>query len=179
MIRLFVGLELPEQIRRALAGLQSGIPGARWVAPENLHITLRFIGDVPDDQAEDIDTALRHLHAPAFTLEISGVGHFGKGRNARAIWAGIDRNPALERLNERVETALLRAGLPPETRKFSAHVTLARMRAAPIGRVRDFLAAHGPFRAGPVAVDSFALFSSILGREGPVYHVEAEYPLIG
>src|SRR6185437_1775902 len=130
MIRLFVALDLPENIRARLLELQGGVPGARWSTNQQLHLTLRFIGEVDGDVAHDIDDTLAVIRAPAFALELSGVGEFG-GKNPRALWAGVKPNDALLHLQRKIETAMQRIGLPAEQRKFTPHVTLARLRGTP------------------------------------------------
>jgi 2'-5' RNA ligase len=176
MIRLFVALELPEGIRTRLSMLQGGVPGARWATDEQLHLTLRFIGEVDDHVAHDVDDALAGIRAPAFTLELAGVGEFG-GKNPRALWAGVRPSEPLLHLQKKVETALQRIGLPAEERKFSPHVTLARMKGSPREKVVQFLTHHALFASGPFDVRHFVLFSSHLGSGGSVYHAERTYPL--
>lgn len=179
MMRLFVGIGLPESVSDRLASLCAGLPGARWVDAEGMHVTLRFIGEVDEGQAEDVNEALAKIEAPAFDIALAGVGTFGTGRKTRALWVGVEAPPALARLQAKVETAVVRgAGLPPEGRKFTPHVTLARFN----GRVDDarlqmFAAAHNLFRAGPLKVAAFTLFLSELGRGGSVYTPLADYPL--
>ena len=176
MVRLFVALELPADVRERLTLLQGGVPGARWTTDEQMHLTLRFIGDVDGNVARDVDDVLAGLRAPGFTLELAGVGEFG-GKNPRALWAGIRANEALFHLQKKVETALQRIGLPAEQRKFSAHVTLARMKSAPQDKVVQFLTHHALFASGPFAVERFVLFSSTLSHNGSIYHIERVYPL--
>jgi 2'-5' RNA ligase len=177
MIRLFVGIELPEAVQERLAGLCGGVPGARWVDAENMHLTLRFIGDVEDGLAEDIDAALLRLRAPRFDLTLDGVGFFGKPTAARILWAGVRKCEPLARLQAKVETAVQSAGLPPEERKFSPHVTLARLKGAPEIRLQRFVAENADFLAGPLPVERFVLFSSFRSGSGPIYTPEADYPL--
>ena len=177
MIRLFVGLGLPETLSERLTGLRGQIPGARWVPPENLHITLRFIGEVDEETAADLDAVLARIDAPSFEIGLQGVGHFESRGLVRALWAGVARDPALDHLQARVETACQRAGLAPEGRKFHPHVTLARCRDTRTARIAGFLADHGGFGAPAFPVGSFALYSSTLGRGGAIYTREADYPL--
>ena len=179
MIRLFVALALPEPLQLQLASLDGGVPGARWVKPENRHLTLRFIGEVDRSVADDLDTALGGVEAPSFELTLSGVGHFGKPDAARILWAGVEPTGALDRLQAKVEAATARAGLPAEHRRFSPHVTLARLRHAPGNRVEQFVADHDGFRAPPITIDRFTLFSSFLSASGAIYTPEAEYPFAG
>jgi len=177
MIRLFVALPLPEELRLRIALLAGGIPGANWVAGENLHLTLRFVGEVDEGTADDIDSALLAVRAPGFAVELAGVGHFGDAGAARALYLGVERNPALAHLQERVEAAVVRAGCEPERRRFTPHVTLARLKRAPTGRVRDFVAGNALFRLPPFTADRFALYSSHRARAGADYREEAAYPL--
>jgi 2'-5' RNA ligase len=178
MIRLFVGIGLPEDVRARLAGISGGVPGARWVPPENLHLTLRFIGEVPEGEMEDIHLALASVQVRQFDVSLSGMGHFESGGEVRSLWARVEKNPALAGLQARIESALVRIGLEPEERRFMPHVTLARLRDAPLSRVSGFLAQYNMFRAGPIPVDSFTLFSSFLRPEGAIYQDEANYLLL-
>jgi 2'-5' RNA ligase len=177
MIRLFVGLELPDDIRFALAGLCSGVPGADWEPAENFHLTLRFVGDVSESDGDDIHDALTRVRAPGFAMSLAGVGHFATGDELRTLWAGVEKSPALLQLQRNVESALVRMGLPPETRRFHPHVTLARCAGVPAPRAQAFLAHHALFRAGPFDVGHFTHFTSLRRAEGAIYTAEAEYPL--
>lgn len=176
MIRLFVGLALPAELGRRLEMLGGGIPGARWVEARNLHITLRFIGEVDEGLAAEIDETLADIRAPAFTLSLDGFGTFGRSK-PNHLWAAVDKDPALLHLQAKVETALARLGLAPEGRKYLPHVTLARFKDPPVTRVQDFIARNSPFHAGPWPVDHFVLFASHLGRTGAEYEAVADYPL--
>ncbi|MQA66907.1 MAG: RNA 2',3'-cyclic phosphodiesterase [Alphaproteobacteria bacterium] len=177
MIRLFTALELPLAARERLAALAGGVPGARWIPPDNMHLTLRFIGDVDEATAGDLADALAAVQARAFDIVIEGVGTFSRGRKPSMLWAGVARNDALMHLQERIDSVLVRAGLPPETRKFSPHVTLARLKDSPRARTEEFIAAHSLLRLPPVRADRFTLFSSFHGREHPTYRAEARYDL--
>lgn len=177
MIRLFVGLALPEDVRERVAVLNGGVPGARWEPPENLHLTLRFIGEVEVGLAHDIDDQLARLRMPGFAMSLGTVDHFGAAQKARMLYVGVERNEMLMRLQTKVENAVQRAGLPPEQRKFIPHVTLARLRESPAFRVQAFREAHNLFRAGPFPVSEFALYSSHPGKGHSVYREEATYPL--
>lgn len=178
MIRLFTAIEIPSAVRTRLSFLQGGVPGARWSPAENLHLTLRFIGEVDEATAGDIDDMLAALRAPAFDLTLKGAGEFG-GRDPHALWVGVAPSETLMRLAAKIESALQRMGLPAETRKYSPHVTLARLRDAPVAKVREFLAAHAAFDSGPVHVSKFALFSSYPSSNGSQYRIERTYELDG
>jgi 2'-5' RNA ligase len=176
MIRLFVALALPEPVAESLTLLQGGVPGARWSTREQLHLTLRFIGEVDGRDAAAIDDALATIRAPRFTLELKGVGEFGS-KNPRALWAGVRDDASVLHLQRKIESAVQRVGLPPEERKFSPHVTLARLRGAPRERVITFLATHALYASGPFDVNAFVLYSSTLTRNGSLYRPERSYPL--
>jgi 2'-5' RNA ligase len=140
-------------------------------------LTLRFIGEISEDVAADIDDALSRLRARRFTLQIAGTGVFG-GEKPRSLWAGVERSPELAGLRDKVEQALIRTGLAPEPRKFSPHVTLARLRDPPPDKLRDFLVAHAQFRADPLRVEGFSLIASFQTKSGSVYEDQADYPLL-
>lgn len=177
MIRLFVGLALPDALRERLAVLACGLPNARWVEARNLHVTLRFIGEVDEATGQDVHESLSEVRAPPLDLMLNGLGTFQSGRRANALWAGVERVPELVHLRDKVESAVVRAGLAPEPRRFLPHVTLARLKDAPLHRVQSYIAANNLFRAGPERIEQFVLFSSHLGRAGADYTAEAEYPL--
>lgn len=176
MPRLFAALALPDLVRRSLIALRTGIPGARWIEEGSLHLTLRFIGEVDGAQALDIDAALAQVDGRGFAVTLAGVGQFGD-KSPHTLWAGVEANEALVRLTAKIEQTLQRTGLPAEPRRFTPHVTLARLRDAPRARVAEFLSMHGLFRTGPFPVDEFILFSSHLGTAGAHYRAEAFYPL--
>ncbi|MEK9673868.1 MAG: RNA 2',3'-cyclic phosphodiesterase [Rhodospirillaceae bacterium] len=178
-MRLFVGLELPSSVRRDLAAMSAGVSGAKWVAPENFHITLRFIGQADRHQAADLDAALADITPPAFDLALSGIGSFASRGRLRAVWAGVDNSPPLNHLRDKIERASVLAGFLPEPRKFKPHVTLARFKGAPEHVAQGFLEDHAGFGLRPLAVDRFVLFESRLGCEGAHYTPVETYPLGG
>jgi 2'-5' RNA ligase len=176
MLRLFVGIGFPPELKLRLSLLCSGVPGAKWVDPGNFHLTLRFIGEIGEDVAADVDEALSRLRARRFTLQIAGTGVFGD--KPRSLWAGVERSAELVALRDKVEQALIRIGLPPEPRKFAPHVTLARLRNPPIDKLRDFLTAHAQFHVQPLPVENFSLIASFQTKAGSVYEDQADYPLL-
>ena len=176
-MRLFVALELPHSLRQRLAWMAGGLPGARWVAPENYHVTLRFIGELPRYQAEEIDLALGQLRAPAFPLQMAGIGTTEKGGRVTSVWVGAERSAPLDHLQAKIETALQRAGLERERRRFVPHVTLARLDGVAAFKVAEWVANHNLFRSDTVQVEHFTLFSSLLGKEQAFYTPEVEYEL--
>jgi 2'-5' RNA ligase len=178
MIRLFAAIDIPESVRVRLSLLQGGVPGAKWSSPENLHLTLRFIGDVDELTARDVDDVLDNLRSSAFELTLKGVGEFG-GSEPHALWAGVAPCPGLTHLAAKIERGLQRIGRPAETRKYMPHVTLAYLKDASLDRVHAFLAAHNLFDSGPFAVKSYSLFSSHQTARGSLYRPERTYPLEG
>lgn len=179
MIRLFVAIEIPQALRAELARLQNGVPGARWVAPENFHITLRFIGEVDNAAASDIDDQLARIGAIGFELSVKGVGYFADGAKLRALYAAVESNPALEHLQQKVDSAISRAGIRLDGRRFVPHVTLARFsgRQDAGHHLAQFMASHSLWRPEPFDVEHFSLYSSVTRPEGSLYRIEAEYPL--
>ncbi|RIA55492.1 RNA 2',3'-cyclic phosphodiesterase [Dichotomicrobium thermohalophilum] len=177
MPRLFTALEIPGELVPKLEMLRGRLAGARWIDPENYHLTLRFIGDVEAPDADDFVEALSEIWVEPFSLKLSGVGSFG-GRKPRALWVGVEECEPLMRLQRANERAARQAGLPPETRNFSPHVTLARLRGAEQGAVANYLSAVGAFEAEPFPVDQFVLMSAREGSGGGPYVVEERFPLV-
>ena len=177
IMRLFVGLSFPNDIRQSLCVLTSGLDGARWVKLDSLHLTLRFIGDVSTRDAADLDAALSTIMEPAFNLRCLGLGHFGKGGKVRALWAGIAPNDGLSRLQDKVERAAVRAGFGDEGRKFKPHITIARFRGRKPRNLVDYLDVHGAFSTALFPVSSFTLFESHMGHGGSHYIPLTNYSL--
>jgi 2'-5' RNA ligase len=178
MPRLFTGLEVPDPIRSALARLRQPLPGAKWIEAEDLHITLRFIGDIDNRSAEEFAHSLAGIEGQAFELRLAGLGAFG-GNDPRSLWAGIEAGPELEALARAHDRAARATGLPAEARKFRPHLTLARLRHSPVDLVARFLQRHGGFRSEPFFVGRFVLFSSKPRSGGGPYVVEESFPLRG
>lgn len=176
MLRLFVGINFPPELKLQLSLLCSGIPGARWVDPGNFHLTLRFIGETDGGTAADIDDALARLRARRFSLQLSGTGVFGD--KPRSLWVGVERGPELIDLRDKIEQALSRVGLSPEPRKFSPHVTLAQLRNPALTPLGNFLAAHWQFRADPLPIQEFSLVASFPTRSHSLYEDQANYRLL-
>ena len=177
MPRLFTGLEIPSDVGFALSLKRGGLSGARWVDPENYHITLRFIGDVDNITANDVVDSLDLLsHSVSFELRLTHLDVFG-GDKPRALYAGIEVNETLNRLQAAHERVLQRAGLPPEGRKFVPHVSLARLRGTSPMDVARFLAESGRFEPLSFPVGRFVLYSSRDSVGGGPYVVEQEFPL--
>ena len=176
MPRIFTGLEIPPEVAQSLAMLRGGLPGARWIDPENYHVTLRFIGDVDDIVAHEVASLLGRVRRQPFELRIEELKSFG-GRKPRAVVAALGPAPAPMELQAEHERLMQRVGLEPEGRKFTPHVTLARLRESSSRQVADYLAVRAPFRSPPFKVSRFVLFSSRASIGGGPYVVEAAYPL--
>ena len=175
-MRLFAGIALPDDVAQSLAALQAGVPGARWQTREQLHLTLRFIGEADGRAATAIDDALTPISAPAFSLELKGVGSFG-GRRPHALWAGVAASDALLHLQRKIESALQRIGLEADGRKYTPHVSLARLKGTQNGHVVDFLTDRALYASEPFAVNGFILYSSLLTPNGSKYAPERVYEL--
>jgi 2'-5' RNA ligase len=176
MPRLFTGIEIPAEIGERLALLRGGLPGARWIDRENYHLTLRFIGDIDMRAAEEVADALSRVGRAGFALRIDGVGSLGT-RKPHAVVATVEGSRALVELQAEHERLIQRIGLPAEQRKFTPHVTLARLRGAHPSDIATYLSLRGGFTAGPFPVTRFVLFSSRDSVGGGPYVVEEAYPL--
>ncbi|MDN2568433.1 RNA 2',3'-cyclic phosphodiesterase [Aquibium sp. A9E412] len=178
MPRLFTALEIPRDAAMSLSLLRGGLPGARWIDVENYHLTLRFIGDVEGHVADEIADALDRVRRPAFTLTLSGVGAFGQ-KKPHAVWAGVSASPDLYALQAEIERICQRLGLPADPRKFTPHVTLARLRNTSPADLAKYLSARGNFASAPFRVGRFVLMSSKDSVGGGPYIVEEAWPLLG
>jgi 2'-5' RNA ligase len=178
--RLFIGIRPPEPVREALLDTMEALEGARGVDADNLHLTLRFIGEVERPAANDLAEALEGIDWPRFDLRIAGVGAFDRTRRhhsyPHAVWARVPQSEPLEGLRLKIERACDLAGLGRETRRFTPHVTIARTDRA-TGPLGDWLATWGDLAAGPWTVDEFILFESHLGHTGAVYQEVVRYAL--
>ncbi len=178
MLRLFVALDLPENIQNLLRPMCCGLVGARWVPHEQIHLTLRFIGEVDGAMFLSIGQALEEIQIDPFTLQLDGVGFFPPRGKPRVLWVGVQRNEELHRLQKRVESTLVACGLEPERRKYSPHITLARLKNTPLARAGRYHAHHALFMSPPFSIDNFALYSSTLSKNGAKHYLEAQYPLV-
>jgi len=178
-MRLFIAVDLPPDLRPRVAKLCQGIGGARWIRPEQLHITLRFLGDTPEEQLADMQQKLRQVAVPGFSLALTGPGVFpppGGRKPARVLWLGLNPTAPLQTLKLAIDGVL---GPDPETaqRGFSPHLTLARLTTKPRRDLDDFLAKHAGFAAGPFPVPDFHLYRSTLRPEGALHEIVESYPL--
>lgn len=176
MPRLFTALEIPRDAALSLSLLRGGLPGARWIDVENYHLTLRFIGDVEGYVADEIAAALDRVHRPSFSLALSGVGAFGS-KKPHSIYAGVSASPDLQALQAEIDRICKRIGIAADPRKFSPHVTVARLRNADIRDVAGYLSARGNFSTLPFRIGRFVLMSSRDSVGGGPYIVEEAWPL--
>lgn len=181
MLRLFAALAIPEPVIDRIMPLMKGVPGAKWRPRENLHLTLRFFGDVAEPVADEIDVALDEAarSAAPFEVQLKAAGSFG-GADPHALWLGVAESEPLRRLAQACERAARRSGLKPESQKFTPHVTIAYLSHAPLDRVQAFESRLGLYQAPPFRADRFGLYSSTTRKSAPsLYRLEAEYPLLG
>ena len=181
MIRLFVALRPPAPVREALFDVMDHVAGARWQDDDQLHLTLRFIGDIDRSTAEDVAASLAQIHAPALEVTLNGVGAFDTRGSVNTLWAGVKPREGLEHLHHKMDQACARAGLVRERRAFLPHITLARLSRrdgfAAAREIGHWRARHDGLTSLPFSFRHFVLFQSSLGRHGAVYEPVARWPL--
>lgn len=176
MHRLFVGYRPPSAIRAQLLASMGGVPGARWQSDDQLHLTLRFIGEIDRHVAEDVALALAGIRHSAIETALDGFGRFGSRGRTHALWAGLRPHAPLAELHRKIDQALVRCGLDPERRAYLPHITLARLNA-PDTAAERFVESHSGLASAPFILDHFLLFESHLGREGARYDAVERYTL--
>jgi 2'-5' RNA ligase len=176
MHRLFVAIRPPAAIRRLLLGAMGGISGARWQSEDQLHLTLRFIGEVDPHRADDVHAALGAVHQAPFEIALSGIGTFERRGQAETVWAGVAPHEPLKSLHKKIDAALVRVGVAPDERAYLPHITLARLRRGS-GHVGNLLEQSGALASPPFPVADFALYESTLTPEAAVYSIVERYPL--
>lgn len=178
MPRLFTAIELPDDICDELHRLRMPLPGARWIAPESYHITLRFAGDIGNVEAREFADNLARIEPDGFELRLSGLGVFG-GDDPHSIWAGLEPKQELEDLARSHEKAARNAGLAPDTRAFKPHVTLARLKHSNVDAIARYLSRYGGYRSEPFFVARTLLMSSRPSVGGGPYGIEESFPMRG
>jgi 2'-5' RNA ligase len=179
MHRLFIAIDFPDEVRESVANMCIGIPVAKWVSKDQLHLTLRFVGDVDARLFSDIQDVLHDVNASTFSITLKGVGYFPPRKKPNTLWVGIEPCEALTILRDEIELLMEELGLEPEKRKYHPHLTVARLRPeAPLDRITGFLAANSLFKVENVPVSEFHLYSSVLMPAGAVHTMEASYQLI-
>ena len=176
MHRLFVAIRPPDRVRQLLLGAMGGISDARWQSEDQIHLTLRFIGEVDRHRAGDVHAALGAIHHPRFEIAVNGLGTFDRRGQPETVWAGVAPHEPLKALHKKVDQAIARVGVEPEQRAYLPHITLARLKRSS-GSVRGLMEEAGGLRSEPFQVDRFALFESKLTPEGAAYTIVETYPL--
>ncbi len=176
MPRLFAALEIPKDVAQSLSLLRGGLQGARWIDVENYHLTLRFIGDVDQRTADDVLDAFDHVTKQEFELQLNGIDIFGS-KKPRALYANITASDTLNSLQASIDNQCRRIGILPDGRKFTPHVTLARLRHTNSYALSDYLHARSNFKSNTFKVEEFVVMSSKNSRGGRPYIVEERYPL--
>lgn len=177
MPRLFISVDLPDDIKKALSALGQGLPGVRWLRPEHLHLTIRFIGEVDEVVFATIREGLTGEGLAPFACHLQGVGYFPPRGRPRVIWAGVHAEAGLFALQARVESDLRRIGLPPEEKKFVPHITLARPKDLQPAAADKYLNTHHLFQSSSFSIQSFHLYSSVLTAKGAIHTLEQSYGL--
>ena len=177
MPRLFLAIDLPEEQCTTLLDLRDDTLPARWTPPEQYHLTLRFIGDVPEEQVAAIENAVAPVESEAFSLQSYGLGVFPSRRKPRVLFAEISRAEALMTLHHRLDEALLSAGIDRADKPFHPHVTLARLKRARPQSVREYLRKHRAFTLAPFPVPRYYLYQSELTPEGAIHTRVASFEL--
>lgn len=179
MPRLFVAIDLPDTVKTSLEPLARGLGDVRWTTADQQHLTLRFIGEINNGQANDIADALSLVPGLPFELQLKGIGHFPPRGEPRVIWTGIAKNAELKALKRRIDQALKQAGTERDPQKYTPHVTLARLRRPPTqAGLATYLMRHSLYQSPPFTVSGFQLYSSWLNPDGPDYQLEASYDLV-
>jgi 2'-5' RNA ligase len=176
MHRLFVAIRPPRAMRAVLLGIMGGVANARWQSDEQLHLTLRFIGEVDRHGAEDIAAALGAVHHARFDLALDGIGQFDRKGRLDALWAGVTPHEPLKSLHNKIDQVLARVGIQPEGRAYLPHITIARF-SRPAGPLEQLIALSAGLAGAPEQITQFCLYESSLSREGSVYTIVERYPL--
>ncbi|MEQ9366828.1 MAG: RNA 2',3'-cyclic phosphodiesterase [Leptospirales bacterium] len=177
-MRLFIAIPLPEEITERVAGLCHGLPDVRWVAPEQMHLTLRFLGDeLSPSRLEEVADALATVDSSGFVLRTGGVRRFLNPRAPQVLWLGVEDEPGLLELHRRIDHRLRSVGFAGEKRAFEPHITLARLKGVSDSRVLEYLQLHSDFATPPFPVEEFILYSSVLRPGGAQHDIQEIFPL--
>jgi RNA 2',3'-cyclic 3'-phosphodiesterase len=173
MPRLFIAIDIPQQIKDVLTQFARELPAARWVPADQIHLTLRFIGEVGPQTFDNIKSAISCVRFPEFTLTLRGSGHFPPGKHPRVLWIGLEPSSLLMKLQQDLELALMEAGLAPEERRFSPHITVARLKDSAPDAASSFEERHADLAFAPFPVRAAVLYSSVLTNRGAIHSKEA------
>lgn len=169
MIRLFIAIDIPDTIKLFLKGMGRAIPHAKEVSEAQLHLTVKFIGDVESSVVLDIEERLTEVNFSAFTINLKGVGTFPPRGNPRVVWAGVQQEGELTSLRNEIERALANIGVPRSKKKFSPHITLARLKKGSRSDLQNFLMENSLFETPPFSISEFSLYSSKLSPKGAIH----------
>jgi RNA 2',3'-cyclic 3'-phosphodiesterase len=177
MIRLFIALDLPQYLQTELKRFCCGLPGAKWVDEQQVHLTLRFIGEVEGSCFKDISEVLENVEMAPFDLQLKGVGCFPPRKKPTVLWVGLETSKELKQLKAQIDSCLKKVNLEPEQRKFSPHITLARLKETPVKRLTNYLSGNALYQSLPFTVSEFHLYSSILNHKGAIHSKEVSYAI--
>jgi len=176
-MRLFTAISLPDSVTEQIATICHGLRGVRWLSPEQIHLTLNFIGEFPDEQLLDLEEALATIRVPRFPLALSGAGQFASGRDGNVIWIGTSSPEPLFELQKKIQSTLRPFGIKAEKRKYTPHITIARIKSVTRRTIELYMDQFSHFSSEPFTVSEFVLFSSKLRPEGALHSIEALFPL--
>ena len=177
MYRLFVAVDIPNEIKHSLAALCTGLPGVRWVNSNQMHLTLSFLGDVEENRFHDCKELLYTIKADQFTLTLKGIGLFLNKKRAQTLWVGLKESDELQNLHRTIDKALIKLGFPVDSRKFHPHITLGRIKKISTERLHSYIDYFSDYESAAFTVNEFILYSSILRPEGPLHKAEERYLL--
>lgn len=179
MARLFIAIDLPERIKDDITSIYSAIPGAKWTEEEQLHLTLRFIGNTNEPTRQKIINALRSVSVQPFSMAIKGTGFFPPRKEPRILWVGVSAGEELLRLQAKIERTMVSIGISPEERKFHPHITIARLNGSPHEKIAQFLTSNSLLSTESYTVNEYYLYESFLRKEGALHVKDATYRLVG
>lgn len=177
MARLFIAVDIPQRIKDDILSTYLAIPGAKWINEDQLHITLRFLGDIDTVTEKKIVCALKKVSFAPFDLTLKGCGYFPPRREPRVLWIGLDNPQNLNTLQGKIERSLVSVGIGPDKRRFHPHITISRLNKSPLNKVIEYLTNYSLFSSEPFSIDEFHIYSSILCKEGACYTKENSFRL--
>ncbi|MDX1586978.1 MAG: RNA 2',3'-cyclic phosphodiesterase [Balneolaceae bacterium] len=176
-MRLFTAIAVPNEIKAGLHELYTSIEGVRWQDTSQMHLTLRFIGEVTAEIAERLVSELQQVSVSPFHLELNGLGTFPESGKPKVIWVGVEPESRLQELHRQIESACQQAGLEPDNRSFTPHITLGRNKGKASKGIRDYLDRQKVPEFNPIPVTEFCLFRSELTAKGAIHHLEKKFSL--
>jgi len=175
--RLFVAIDLPENARFSVQNICTGLKNVKWVTEDQIHLTLRFLGDVQGDVKNDICEALADLESKGFSLKLKGVGYFPPRGNPKVLWAGVEESRQLGKLYKTISAGIESCGIGAEHRKYAPHITLARVKRENPVRIAEFLSLNNGFETDAFEISQYHLYSSFLTEKGAIHEKLATFQL--